>query len=102
MDNSAPNLKKEDNCRHGNCQDDSITKCESGAPFFAVVVDKIFEIIERISKEGVTIFLVEQNAKRALQTAGRAYVMETGGILLAESAEVLLKDPNVKKAYLGL
>jgi branched-chain amino acid transport system ATP-binding protein len=67
-----------------------------------VVVDKIFEIIERINKEGVTVFLVEQNARRALQTARRAYVMETGSIILSETADVLLKDASVKKAYLGL
>ncbi len=67
-----------------------------------VVVDRIFEIISRINKEGVTIFLVEQNAKRALQTASRAYVLETGEICLSAATEVLLKDPSVKKAYLGL
>ncbi|MEK7859001.1 MAG: ABC transporter ATP-binding protein [Elusimicrobiota bacterium] len=67
-----------------------------------VVVDKIFEIIQRINKEGVTIFLVEQNAKRALQTAARAYVMETGAIVAEGPTSVLLDDPAVKKAYLGL
>lgn len=67
-----------------------------------VVVDKIFEIISRINKEGVTIFLVEQNAKRALQAAARAYVMETGEIVQASDTQALLDDPSVKKAYLGL
>lgn len=67
-----------------------------------VVVDKIFEIIARINAEGVTVFLVEQNARRALQAASRAYVLETGDIVLADSTAALLKDPSVKKAYLGL
>lgn len=67
-----------------------------------VVVDKIFEIIGRINKEGVTIFLVEQNAKRALQTAARAYVMETGEIVAADTTDILLNDQSVKKAYLGI
>ena len=67
-----------------------------------VVVDKIFEIIELINKEGVTVFLVEQNAKRALRAAARAYVLETGEIVAASDTATLLKDPAVQKAYLGL
>jgi branched-chain amino acid transport system ATP-binding protein len=67
-----------------------------------VVVDKIFETIARINKEGVTVFLVEQNAKRALQTATRGYVLETGEVVLSAAAGALLDDPQVKKAYLGL
>ncbi|MEQ1920396.1 MAG: ABC transporter ATP-binding protein [Elusimicrobiota bacterium] len=67
-----------------------------------VVVDKIFEIIELINKEGVTVFLVEQNAKRALRASTRAYVLETGEIVAAAASAVLMKDPAVQKAYLGL
>ena len=67
-----------------------------------VVVDKIFEIIELINKEGVTILLVEQNAKRALRAASRGYVLETGEIVAAQDASALMKDPAVQKAYLGL
>ncbi|MBI4060093.1 MAG: ABC transporter ATP-binding protein [Elusimicrobia bacterium] len=67
-----------------------------------VVVDKIFEIIELIGKEGVTVFLVEQNARRALRASARAYVLETGGIVAEGDSESLLKDPAVRKAYLGL
>ena len=67
-----------------------------------VVVDKIFEIIELINKEGVTVLLVEQNAKRALRAASRAYVLETGEIVAASDTASLLKDPAVQKAYLGL
>jgi len=67
-----------------------------------VVVDKIFEIIGLINKEGVTVLLVEQNAKRALRAAARAYVLETGMVAVAQDAATLLKDPAVRKAYLGL
>ena len=67
-----------------------------------VVVDKIFEIIELINKEGVTVFLVEQNAKRALRASTRAYVLETGEIVAAAASSALMKDPAVQKAYLGL
>ena len=67
-----------------------------------VVVDKIFEIVELINKEGVTVLLVEQNAKRALRAASRGYVLETGEIVAAMDAAALMKDPAVQKAYLGL
>ena len=67
-----------------------------------VVVDKIFEIIEVINKEGVTVLLVEQNAKRALRAASRGYVLETGEIVAAKDTASLMKDPAVQKAYLGL
>jgi len=67
-----------------------------------VVVDKIFEIIELINKEGVTVLLVEQNAKRALRAASRAYVLETGQIVAAQDTASLMQDPAVRKAYLGL
>jgi len=67
-----------------------------------VVVDKIFEIIELINKEGVTVFLVEQNAKRALKASARAYVLETGEIVASGQSAALLEDAAVQKAYLGL
>ena len=66
-----------------------------------VMVDKIFEVIEQISREGVTLLLVEQNASRALQMADRAYVMESGAISTAGPARDLLHDPQVRAAYLG-
>lgn len=66
-----------------------------------VVVEKIFEMILRISKQGKTIFLVEQNAYAALALADRGYVMETGQIVLSDSASLLLKNPMVQSAYLG-
>ncbi|MBI3564858.1 MAG: ABC transporter ATP-binding protein [Elusimicrobia bacterium] len=67
-----------------------------------VVVDKIFEIVELINKEGVTVLLVEQNARRALRAASRAYVLETGEIVASRSSAELLEDPAVRSAYLGL
>lgn len=67
-----------------------------------VLVDAIFEAIERINKEGMTILLVEQNAHMALQVADRGYVLQTGEIVLSDSADTLRKDPTVQKAYLGI
>lgn len=66
-----------------------------------LVVQEIFSVIERIKKEGATILLVEQNAKAALKVADRAYVIETGMIALQGSADELLENDNVKRAYLG-
>jgi branched-chain amino acid transport system ATP-binding protein len=68
-----------------------------------LIVKQIFEIIRKVNTENnTTIFLVEQNANLALKVAHRGYVMETGRITLADSAEKLLADEKVKKAYLGL
>ena len=61
----------------------------------------IFEIIEEIKKQDVTILLVEQNAAKALKIADRAYVLETGAIAKEGSGESLLNDPAVRAAYLG-
>ena len=66
-----------------------------------LMVDKIFEVIQAVSAQGVTIVLVEQNARRALQIAQRAYVMESGVITLSGKAGDLLHDPKVRAAYLG-
>lgn len=66
-----------------------------------IVVQKVFEVIASIRKEGATILLVEQNARLALGLADRAYVMETGLITLSGAAKALLADERVKKAYLG-
>jgi branched-chain amino acid transport system ATP-binding protein len=66
-----------------------------------LIVRKIFEIIKEINAEGTTIFLVEQNAHMALKTAHRAYVLQTGRIVLTDSAASLLTNPEVQKAYLG-
>lgn len=64
-------------------------------------VDEIFKIIREISASGTTVLLVEQNAKKALSIANRAYVLETGKIVLEGSAQDLLHNESVKKAYLG-
>ncbi len=66
-----------------------------------LMVAKIFEVVRRISSEGVTILLVEQNARMALEAARRGYVMESGTIALAGEAKALLADPRVREAYLG-
>ena len=66
-----------------------------------IMVQKIFETISMISAEGVTILLVEQNAKLALQISHRGYVMESGRIVLSGAAVTLLDDPQVRHAYLG-
>lgn len=66
-----------------------------------IFVNEIFDIIKKVSSEGTTVLLVEQNAKKALSIADRGYVLETGRIVLEGKAESLLNDESVKKAYLG-
>ena len=66
-----------------------------------LLVDQVFEIIKDYHKSGVTILLVEQNAKKALSISDRAYVLETGSITMEGNATDLLNDESVKKAYLG-
>ncbi|MEM8862208.1 MAG: ABC transporter ATP-binding protein [Chloroflexota bacterium] len=67
-----------------------------------VLVDVIFDAIEEINKQGMTILLVEQNAHLALQVADRGYVLQTGEIVLTDDAKALQSDPIVQKAYLGM
>jgi branched-chain amino acid transport system ATP-binding protein len=66
-----------------------------------VLVERIFQVIEEINKQGTTILLVEQNANVALEIATRGYVLETGTIVNAAPAEKLREDPKVREAYLG-
>jgi branched-chain amino acid transport system ATP-binding protein len=66
-----------------------------------MIVQQIFEIITEINQQGTTVLLVEQNAQQALQRAHRAYVLETGHIVRADEAKVLLGDESVRAAYLG-
>jgi branched-chain amino acid transport system ATP-binding protein len=66
-----------------------------------LLVDEIFRLIADINRAGTTILLVEQNANMALSVAGRAYVLETGRIVLSGSADDLLENPKVREAYLG-
>lgn len=66
-----------------------------------IFVNEIFDIIKSVSAAGTTVLLVEQNAKKALEIANRAYVLETGNIILDGDAHMLMNDDRVKKAYLG-
>ena len=66
-----------------------------------ILVNEIFDIIQSLNKAGTTVLLVEQNAKKALSIADRAYVLETGRIVQSGDAQVLLNDKSIKKAYLG-
>jgi branched-chain amino acid transport system ATP-binding protein len=65
------------------------------------MVDKIFEVIRDVSKQGITVLLVEQNARLALQAANRGYVMDSGAITMTGNAQDMLHDPRVQAAYLG-
>lgn len=66
-----------------------------------VMVEKVFQIIKEINQRGISCLLVEQNARKSLQIAHRAYVLETGSIVLSDTATHLLENEQVKKAYLG-
>jgi branched-chain amino acid transport system ATP-binding protein len=66
-----------------------------------IMVEKIFEVIRDVSQQGITILLVEQNAKLALQAADRGYVMDSGVITMTGNADDMLHDPRVQAAYLG-
>lgn len=66
-----------------------------------IYVNEIFDIIQEVNRDGVTVLLVEQNAKKALSIAHRAYVLETGSIVLSGDAKKLMDDDSVKKAYLS-
>ncbi|WP_244814233.1 ABC transporter ATP-binding protein [Caballeronia sp. Lep1P3] len=66
-----------------------------------IMVEKIFEVVREISSEGLTVLLVEQNARLALQAANRGYVMDSGTVTMSGDAKVMLDDPKVRAAYLG-
>ncbi len=66
-----------------------------------ILVNEIFDIIQSVSETGTTVLLVEQNAKKALGIADRAYVLETGKIVMSGDAKELMNDDSIKKAYLG-
>ncbi|MEC9483175.1 MAG: ABC transporter ATP-binding protein [Halomonas sp.] len=66
-----------------------------------IIIGQIFEIIEKLREEGTTVFLVEQNAHRALSIADRGYVLEHGRVVLADSGKALLANDEVRRAYLG-
>ena len=66
-----------------------------------ILVNEIFDIIRSVNEAGTTVLLVEQNAKKALAIANRAYVLETGTIATSGDADALMNDDAIKKAYLG-
>ena len=66
-----------------------------------LLVKQIFDIIQMINEQGVTVVLVEQNANLALQAAHRGYVLETGNVVMEDDAKALLENPDIRKAYLG-
>jgi branched-chain amino acid transport system ATP-binding protein len=66
-----------------------------------IMVEKIFEVVREISSEGITVMLVEQNARLALQAANRGYVMDSGVVTMSGDAKQMLDDPKVRAAYLG-
>ena len=66
-----------------------------------ILVQEIFSIIQDVNKTGVTVLLVEQNAKMALNIANRAYVLETGQVVMSDDAKELSNNEQVRKAYLG-
>jgi branched-chain amino acid transport system ATP-binding protein len=67
-----------------------------------VLVELIFDIIQKLNKDGTTILLVEQNAQMALSIAHRGYVLQTGNIVITDTAEMLKKNETVQKSYLGI
>ena len=66
-----------------------------------IIINQIFEIIEQLRDEGMTIFLIEQNANQALRLSDRGYVIENGEIVLQDTGDNLLVNEDVRKAYLG-
>jgi len=67
-----------------------------------LIVNELFQTISRVSKQGISVFLVEQNAQHALRLANRAYVLETGRIIRQGDSGDLLNDPEIRSAYLGM
>ncbi len=67
-----------------------------------VIIESLIEIIDQVNKTGTTILIVEQDVQTALEQANRGYVLETGSVIIQGSAESLLQDERVKRAYLGL
>ena len=66
-----------------------------------IMVEQIFQVVQEVAQQGVTVLLVEQNAHRALELADRAYVLDSGEMVLSGPAADLLRDPQVQAAYLG-
>jgi len=89
-------------CRALMASPDLLPLDEPSMGLAPLLVDQILEAVLTLKSEGVTIFLVEQNAFAALKIADRGYVIETGKIVLCDSGEALLDNERVKEAYLGI
>ena len=96
-----PRLEERKNQRAVMSHPKMIVMDEPSMGLSPIFVNEIFDIIKEVSEGGTTVLLVEQNAKKALSIADRAYVLETGNITLSGKAEDLLNDESVQKAYLG-
>ena len=83
------------------CQPDLLLLDEPSMGLSPLLVDQVFSIIQDLHKRGITVLLVEQNAGKALAVSDRAYVLETGRIVLSGTGKELAESPEVKKAYLG-
>jgi branched-chain amino acid transport system ATP-binding protein len=66
-----------------------------------IMVERVFEVVRSVAAQGTTILLVEQNARLALESASRAYVMDSGLVTMSGDARAMLDDPRVREAYLG-
>ena len=74
---------------------------EPGMGLAPILVERIYETIQEINRQGTTILLVEQNANYALEVASRGYVLETGTVAVSDTADALRQNPDVQRAYLG-
>ena len=98
---SFPRLKERRNQSAGTLSGGEQQMLAMGRALMSIFVDEIFKIIQQVSAAGTTVLLVEQNAKKALAIADRAYVLETGKIALSGDAKELMNNESIKKAYLG-
>lgn len=89
-------------CRALMCKPSLLLLDEPSLGLAPLVVAQIFEIIKKLNGEGLTVLLVEQNARMALKISHRAYVLETGKIVMHDKAETLLNNDEVRKSYLGI
>lgn len=89
-------------CRALMCKPQLLLLDEPSLGLAPLIVAQIFEIVKKLNQEGMTILLVEQNARLALKVSNRAYVLETGKIVLADSAKNLLNNDEVRRSYLGV
>ncbi|MFS4459448.1 ABC transporter ATP-binding protein [Bdellovibrio sp. HCB2-146] len=84
------------------CKPELLLLDEPSLGLAPIIVSQIFEIVKKLNHEGMTILLVEQNARMALKISHRAYVLETGRIVMQDSAQNLLNNDEVRKSYLGV